>query len=74
SPYNTYKYTGLPPGPISMASISSIDAVLNNEAHDYIFFCAKGDGSGYHAFAKTLAGHNANAARYRKNLRARGLR
>ena len=74
SPYNTYKYTGLPPGPISMASISSIDAVLANEAHDYIFFCAKGDGSGYHAFAKSLSGHNANAARYRKNLRARGLR
>ncbi|MEM8908692.1 MAG: endolytic transglycosylase MltG, partial [Bacteroidota bacterium] len=74
SPYNTYKYTGLPPGPISMASISSIDAVLDTEEHDYIFFCAKGDGSGYHAFAKTLSGHNANAARYRKNLKKRGLR
>ncbi len=74
SPYNTYMYTGLPPGPISMAEISSIDAVLNYDDHEYIFFCSKGDGSGYHAFAKTLAGHNANAARYRRNLKARGKR
>lgn len=74
SPYNTYKYTGLPPGPISMASISSLDAVLDGEDHDYIFFCAKGDGSGYHAFAKTLVGHNQNARRYKLNLKKRGLR
>ena len=74
SPYNTYKYPGLPPGPIAMASISSIDAVLNAEDHDYLFFCAIGDGSGYHAFAKTLRQHNQNAARYRENLRRRGLR
>lgn len=74
SPYNTYKNLGLPPGPISMASINSIDAVLKNKQHNYIFFCAKGDGSGYHAFAKTLSGHNANASRYRRNLKKRGLR
>lgn len=74
SPYNTYLYAGLPPGPISMASISSIDAVLNAEQHDYIYFCAVGDGSGLHAFAKTLEAHNQNAARYRENLRQRGLR
>lgn len=74
SPYNTYLYAGLPPGPISMASISSIDAVLNAEDHDYIFFCAKGDGSGLHAFAETLAGHNQNVVRYVANLRERGLR
>lgn len=74
SPYNTYKYKGLPPGPIAMASISSLDAVLNLEDHDYIFFCAKGDGSGLHAFAKTLEGHNRNARNYRINLRKRGLR
>lgn len=74
SPYNTYKYAGLPPGPISMAEISSIDAVLNFDEHEYIFFCAKGDGTGYHAFAKTLSGHNINAARYRKNLIERGKR
>ncbi|MEL7221258.1 MAG: endolytic transglycosylase MltG, partial [Bacteroidota bacterium] len=74
SPYNTYKYTGLPPGPISMSSISSIDGVLNRESHDYLYFCAKGDGSGYHNFAKTLAAHNRNAATYRSNLRKRGKR
>lgn len=74
SPYNTYMYGGLPPGPISMASIVSIDAVLNAEKHDYLYFCAKGDGTGYHAFAKTLAGHNENARRYAKNLKERGKR
>ncbi|GJM36044.1 MAG: aminodeoxychorismate lyase [Saprospiraceae bacterium] len=74
SPYNTYRYAGLPPGPITMTSISSIDAVLNLEAHDYIFFCARGDGSGLHNFAKTLAGHNQNAKTYKANLRKRGLR
>ena len=72
SPYNTYKYPGLPPGPISMASISSIDAVLNVEDHKYMFFCARGDGSGYHNFARTLAQHNTNAAKYRRNMRASG--
>ncbi|MEM8523857.1 MAG: endolytic transglycosylase MltG [Bacteroidota bacterium] len=74
SPYNTYIYKGLPPGPISMASISSIDAVLNAENHDYYYFCAKGDGSGYHNFAKTLKQHNANAKTYAKNLKKRGRR
>lgn len=74
SPYNTYLYRGLPPGPIAMASIASIDAVLNAEAHDYLYFCAVGDGSGLHLFAKSLAGHNQNAERYRANLRQRGLR
>lgn len=74
SPYNTYMYAGLPPGPISMASIASLDAVLNAEDHDYIYFCAKGDGSGLHAFAKTLSGHNQNARKYRENLKKRGLR
>jgi len=68
SPYNTYKYAGLPPGPISVASISSIDAVLNPESHQYLYFCAKPDYSGYHAFAKTLAGHNRNANKYRRWL------
>ncbi|KAA3638697.1 MAG: endolytic transglycosylase MltG [Bacteroidetes bacterium] len=68
SPYNTYMYAGLPPGPISMASIESIDAVLNAEQHDYIFFCARGDGSGFHNFAKTLQGHNRNKRIYKKNL------
>ncbi|PHN02680.1 endolytic transglycosylase MltG [Flavilitoribacter nigricans] len=74
SPYNTYVYKGLPPGPIAMASISSIDAVLGAEDHDYVYFCARGDGSGFHNFAKTLAAHNQNAALYRENQRKRGLR
>lgn len=68
SPYNTYIHAGLPPGPISMASIESIDAVLNAEQHDYIFFCARGDGSGLHNFAKTLDAHNRNVQVYKKNL------
>ncbi len=72
SPYNTYMYPGLPPGPISMSSIASIDAVLNREKHKYIFFCAKGDGTGLHSFAATLKGHNQNVARYKRNLRKRG--
>ncbi len=74
SPYNTYMYAGLPPGPITMTSISSIDAVLNAEQHDYLYFCAVGDGSGLHNFARTLTQHNRNAEIYRQNLRKRGLR
>jgi UPF0755 protein len=73
SPYNTYKYPGLPPGPICMASIPSIDAVLNAEEHNFIFFCAIGDGSGLHSFAETYDAHLVNVARYRKNLIDRGL-
>jgi UPF0755 protein len=68
SPYNTYKYGGIPPGPICVPSISSIDAVLNYEKHDYIYFCAKEDFSGYHNFARTITQHNNNAAKYRKAL------
>jgi UPF0755 protein len=68
SPYNTYKYAGLPPGPICIPSIASIDAVLNFEKHRYFFFCAKDDLSGYHAFAETLMQHEMNAWRYRRAL------
>lgn len=64
SPYNTYKNTGLPPGPIFIPSISSIDAVLNAEEHNYYFFCAAPDHSGTHVFARTLAQHNQNARRF----------
>ena len=74
SPYNTYKYTGLPPGPITMSSISSIDAVLNYEKHNYLYFCAVGDESGLHSFATDLSEHNRNARIYRDNLIRRGLR
>ncbi len=64
SPYNTYKYKGLPPGPISMADISSIEAVLNAEKHDYLFFVVDLQKPGYHRFAKTLRQHNQNKRHY----------
>ncbi len=68
SPYNTYKYVGLPPGPINFPETASIDAVLNYEKHNYIYMCAKPDFSGYHNFSATLAQHNRNAAAYRAAL------
>lgn len=74
SPYNTYMYSGLPPGPINIPSISSIDAVLNYEKHNYKFFCAKDDFSGYHAFAITNAQHEVNARKYHQALRKAGIR
>lgn len=74
SPYNTYKYQGLPPGPITMSSISSIEAVLNPEKHKFLYFCAIGDESGLHSFAEDLTQHNRNARIYRENLVRRGLR
>ncbi|MDR2125374.1 MAG: endolytic transglycosylase MltG [Prevotellaceae bacterium] len=74
SPYNTYKYKGLPPSPICMPSIAAIDAVLNYEHHDYYYFCAKDDFSGKHSFAKTLAQHNQNAKAYQQALNSRNIR
>ena len=68
SPYNTYKYTGLPPGPINVPIASSIDAVLNYEKHKYIFFCASDEFNGYHNFARTSAEHSRNAAKYQRAL------
>lgn len=74
SPYNTYKYPGLPPGPIAMSSPGSIDAVLEPEKNNYLYFCAVGDNSGLHNFAETIAGHSRNIAVYVDNLKARGIR
>lgn len=73
SPYNTYKYKGLPPGPICIPSIASVDAVLNYRKHDFMFFCAKADQSGYHAFARTLREHNRNANAYQQTLNKKGI-
>lgn len=64
SPYNTYKNTGLPPGPICMPDISSIDAVLNAENHNYLYFVANVENFGYHKFAETLRQHNENKVQY----------
>lgn len=74
SPYNTYLYGGLPPGPIAMPSIAAIDAVLNYQKHNYIFFCAKEDLSGYHNFAETYADHKENARKFQKALNERNIR
>jgi UPF0755 protein len=71
SPYNTYMYAGLPPGPINLPEPSSIDAVLNPAKHNYIFMCAKDDFSGRHNFATNLAEHNRNARKYQQALNKR---
>ncbi|MBT8239570.1 MAG: endolytic transglycosylase MltG [Croceitalea sp.] len=74
SPYNTYKYAGLPPGPITMPDISSIDAVLNAETHDYLYFVADVSNFGYHKFAKNLAQHNRNKVQYVEWLNAQKIK
>lgn len=74
SPYNTYVTKGLPPSPIRIPVVSSIDAVLNYVKHDYIFMCAKEDFSGTHNFAVTYAEHQANARKYVNALNARGVK
>ncbi|MBK8882450.1 MAG: endolytic transglycosylase MltG [Bacteroidales bacterium] len=73
SPYNTYKHSGFPPGPIACPSIEGIDAVLNAEKHDYLYFAARADFSGYHNFSRTLAEHNHYAAIYQKELNKRRI-
>jgi len=73
SPYNTYIHSGFPPGPIGCATIEGIDAVLNAEKNDYIFFAAKADFSGYHNFSRTLSEHNRYASEYQKELDKRKI-
>jgi len=74
SPYNTYKYKQLPPGPIAMPDISSIDAVLNYEDHDFFFFVADVENFGYHKFAKNLAQHNRNKREYVRWINKQGIK
>ncbi len=73
SPYNTYKYAGLPPAPINFPETGAIDAVLNFEKHDYLYMVAREDFSGYHNFSRTLAEHNRNAAKYHQALNSRKI-
>lgn len=73
SPYNTYKNAGLPPGLIAMPDISAINAVLNYEKHNYLYFAADAKKLGFHKFAKTLAQHNRNAREYQQYLSSQGI-
>lgn len=74
SPYNTYMYAGLPPGPINTPSKATINAVLHTEATDYLYFCAKEDFSGYHNFASNYNEHMKNARAYQKALNEAGIK
>lgn len=73
SPYNTYINLGLPPGPIAMPDISAIDAVLNADKHNYIYFCASVDKMGYHSFASNYAAHQVNARKYAEWVNKLGI-
>jgi UPF0755 protein len=73
SPYNTYKNLGLPPGLIAMPDISAIDAVLNYEKHQYLYFAADAKHFGFHKFAKNLSQHNVNAREYQQYLSSQGI-
>jgi UPF0755 protein len=74
SPYNTYKYAGLPPGPIFMPDISSIEAVLGPEKHNYLYFVVDVENFGYHKFAEDMAQHNRNKAHYIRWINKQGIR
>ena len=74
SPYNTYKYEGLPPGPIRVPSVKAVESVLHPAEHDFLYMCAKEDFSGTHNFARTLSEHMQNARRYQQALNQLGIR
>ena len=73
SPYNTYVNIGLPPGPIAMPDITALEAVLNPEKNNFIYFCASVDRFGYHEFAATLPEHNVNAKKYSDWINSQGV-
>ena len=73
SPYNTYRYSGLTPGPICMPNLSTIEAVLNPESHDYLYFVASPTNPGYHLFSKNLSEHNKNKRLYTRWLNSKKL-
>lgn len=74
SPYNTYLNSGLPPGPICMPSMASLEAVINAEKHNYKFFCARPDNSGIHVFAETYQEHLKNAGNFSKWLNSLNIK
>lgn len=74
SPYNTYQNTGLPPGPIFMPDVNAIDAVLNPDVHDFLYFCASVERFGYHEFATTLEQHQVNARKYAQWLNSQTVK
>jgi len=74
SPYNTYKYTGVPPGPITMPDVSAIDGVLNYKKHGFYFMVADVENFGYHKFAKTLSAHNRNKKQYVNWINKQGVK
>jgi UPF0755 protein len=74
SAYNTYVNQGLPPGPIAMPDLNAVDAVLNYEKHDYIYFCASVERFGYHDFASNYAQHQINATKYARWLNEQGIK
>ena len=74
SPYNTYRYSGVPPGPITMPDVSAIDGVLNYKKHGFYFMVADVENFGYHKFAKTLSGHNRNKKQYVNWINKQGVK
>jgi UPF0755 protein len=74
SPYNTYVNIGLPPGPIAMPDITALEAVLDPEKNNFIYFCASVDRFGYHEFAATLEEHNKNAKKYSDWINSQGVK